>query len=62
MVAVPVKVLVSVGRFPVGCNGNVLSGPGETKMYRNGKDPSEYGVSAVNCMRVSVELMCCRNW
>ena len=38
-----------------------LSGLGETKMSRNGMDPSVLGNSAVNCLGGSMELMCHKN-
>ena len=38
--AVPVKVLVSEGRFPIECVRSVLSGLCETNMSRKGMDTS----------------------
>ena len=39
----------------------MLSGPGVTKVSKNGMDPLVLGTSAVNCMCGPMELMCCEN-
>ena len=56
------KVLVCIGRFSYTEISKVLSGPGETKVSRNGMDPSVLGVSWVNLMFGLMVLMCCRKW
>ena len=41
---------------------NILSGPCETKVSKKGMEPSVFGVSWVNSVCWSMELMLCRNW
>ena len=50
LVAIPIEVLVCVSRFPVIKVRRVLSGPGETKMSKNGMAPLLLGTSVMNFM------------
>ena len=50
VVAIPMKVLVCVDKFPIHCCENFLSGLGVTSMSKKGIDLCVLGSPVVNCM------------
>ena len=57
VVTVPMALLVCVSCLQHTEASNMLSGPWETNVSRNGMDPLMLGTSMVNCMCGLMELM-----